>query len=459
METTIRKLHFIGIGGAGMSAIAHVMIGMGFDISGSDIAKSETTYKLEQLGAVIHVGHRSENVAGAEAVVISSAIGAQNPELTAARQQGLPVYHRADMLAYIMRQQQGIAIAGAHGKTTTTSMIAMMLAMAGTDPTVLIGGDLAYLQGNARLGRGPYAVAEADESDGSFLKLAPRIAVVTNIENDHLDYYGTMENILHTFGEFLHKLPVDNGLAVLCYDNAHLRSLAGRAGCPVVSYAIGHEADYMAHNIRINGSSTIYEAYHHGSLLGTVTLSVPGRHNVANSLAAIAVGRHIGLDFHLIAEGLEAFQGAKRRFQTKGRVAGVWVVDDYAHHPTEISTTLAAARDMNPKRLICVFQPHRYSRTKFLYREFGGSFGDADQLILTDIYAAGEEPIEGVTGELIQQEVAAQTGRRPTYIADKQKIPRYLEQIVEAGDLVITMGAGDIYLAGEDLVEKLTGAE
>lgn len=455
MLSNIKKLHFIGIGGAGMSGIAKVMLALGFEVSGSDISKSETIYKLEQLGAKVFVGHSSENVQDAQAIVISTAIPESNPEMREARERGLEVFHRADIVAYIMQQRQGIAVAGAHGKTTTTSMISMMLEKAGTDPTVLVGGELAYLNGNAKLGHGPYLVAEADESDGTFLKLAPQIAVVTNIENDHMDFYETMDNILFTFKEFLHKLPIETGLAVLCFDNAYLRDIAKEIGCTVISYGIEAEAEYTARNIRINGAATLYDAYHKDERLGTVTLNVPGRHNVANSLSAVAIGRHLGLVFAQIVDGLEAFHGVKRRFQTKGRIKGVWVVDDYAHHPTEISTTLEAAKDMNPKRLICVFQPHRYSRTKFLRKDFGGAFRVADQLVLTDIYPAGEQPIEGITGEIIKTEVERQTGQKPTYIPEKNKISRYLAEIVEPGDLVITMGAGDIYQTGEDLVEKL----
>ena len=451
----IKNIHFVGIGGAGMSAIAKVMLALGFAVSGSDISKSETIYKLEQLGATIYIGHDSSNIADAEAIVVSTAIADSNPEVSEAQKQGIAVFHRADMLAYIMENKQGIAIAGAHGKTTTTSMIAMMLEKAEADPTVLIGGELAYLNGNAKLGTGRFVVAEADESDGTFLKLAPQIAVVTNIENDHMDFYKTMDNILVTFKKFLHKLPVETGVAILCYDNQYVRDIAKDFSGKIISYGLDFDADYRAHNIRINGSSTIYDVHYRGHLLGTVTINVPGRHNVANSLAAVALGCHIGLDFTQIANGLAAFQGVKRRFQTKGRVKGVWVVDDYAHHPTEIITTLNGARDMNPKRLICIFQPHRYSRTSFLREEFGRAFQAADHLILTDVYAAGELPIAGVSGELIKQEIERQTSQHPTYIPDKHKITRYLLEFIEPGDLVMTMGAGDIYRIGEELVEKL----
>lgn len=451
----IKKIHFVGIGGSGMSGIAKVMLAMGFDVSGSDISKAETIYKLEKLGATIYIGHAAENVADAQAIVLSTAISESNPEVSAARQRGLMVFHRADLLAYIMKSKQGIAVAGAHGKTTTTSMIAVMLEKCGTDPTILIGGELPYLNGNAKLGQGSWVVAEADESDGTFLKLSPQIAVVTNIENDHLDFYKSMDNILFTFKEFLHKLPIETGVAILCFDNQYLRNIAQNVPGRVISYGIDYEADYMARNIRINGSAMIYDVYFHGQMLGTITLDVPGRHNVANSLAAFAVGHYMGLSFEQIAEGLAAFHGVKRRFQTKGKVKNCWIVDDYAHHPTEIMTTLKAARDLNPTRLICIFQPHRYSRTSFLKEEFGRAFLAADHLILTDVYGAGEEPIAGVTGEIIKDEVERQTSQKPIYIADKNKISRYLAEIVEPGDLIMTMGAGDIYQAGEELVERL----
>ena len=449
------RIHFVGIGGAGMSAIAKVLLEKGHNVSGSDISKSEVIRRLEQLGAKVFIGHHSDHIAGAQAIVVSTAIAEDNPEVMAAREQGLKVFHRADIVAALMDDSQGIAVAGAHGKTTTTSMIALMLEKAGLDPTIIIGGELDYLNGNAKLGQGQYLVAEADESDCSFLKLSPHIAVVTNIENDHMDYYGTMENILCAFTDFLKRLQVSTGLAVLCFDNANVRNIAADLGRKFISYAVDSDADYMAKEFMVRGTATFYKVYHRETLLGSIELQVPGRHNVANSLAAVAVGLYIGLEFDQIAEILASFRGVKRRFQTKGRVDGVWVVDDYAHHPTEIMTTLSAARDTNPKRLICVFQPHRYSRTQFLREEFGEAFVGADQVILTDIYSAGEQPIPGISGEVIKTSVEEHTDQKVTYIPDKANIARYLSQIVEPGDLVITMGAGDIYQSGEALVEKL----
>jgi UDP-N-acetylmuramate--alanine ligase len=451
----IKKIHFIGIGGAGMSAIAKVLLQMGYIVSGSDLAKSETTNKLEKMGANIFLGHSEENLRDSQAIVISTAIPDTNPEVKLAREKEIPIFHRADIVAYLMLQYKGIAVAGAHGKTTTTSMIAVMLEHAGVDPTVIIGGEVDYLNGNAKLGSGQYLVAEADESDGSFLKFSPHIAVVTNIENDHMDFYKTMENILHTFKAFLHKLPQNTGVGILCFDNAHIRELVHEVDRPYISYGIDHNAQYMARNLKTQGATSTYDVYHEEELLGSIKIHVPGRHNVANSLAAVVVGLSIGLTFMEIAEGLSYFQGAKRRFQTKARINGVWVIDDYAHHPTEIMTTLLAARQTEPKRLICVFQPHRYSRTAFLRNEFGSAFNPSDILVLTDVYSAGEAPMPGITGEVLKEEVERQTSKKVIYIADKDKIARYLSEIVEPGDLVITMGAGNIYRVGEELIEAL----
>ncbi|AJQ27377.1 UDP-N-acetylmuramate--L-alanine ligase [Pelosinus fermentans] len=455
MLKDIKKIHFVGIGGAGMSAIAKVLLQMGYIVSGSDLTKSETTAKLEKIGAHIYLGHNEENLQDSQAIVISTAIPETNPEVKLARKKQIPVFHRADIVAYLMLQYKGIAVAGAHGKTTTTSMIAVMLEHAGVDPTVIIGGEVDYLNGNAKLGSGQYLVAEADESDGSFLKFSPHIAVVTNIENDHMDFYKTMENVLDTFKKFLHKLPPSIGLGIVCFDNENIRNLVNEVDRPYISYGIDHTAQYMARNLSTQGATTTYDVYHNEQLLGSIKINVPGRHNVGNSLAAVIVGLNIGLTFQEIAEGLAHFQGAKRRFQTKAKINGVWIIDDYAHHPTEIATTLLAARQTEPNRLICVFQPHRYSRTAFLRNEFGSAFQSSDILVLTDVYSAGEAPIPGITGEVLKEEVERQTSKKVIYIADKDKIARYLSQIVEPGDLVITMGAGNVYCVGEELIESL----
>ena len=456
MLSRIKRIHFVGIGGAGMSALAKIMLKLGYEVSGSDIHSSEVTAKLKEAGATVYLGHARENIAGAEVVAVSTAIDQLNPEIVAAREKNIAIIHRSDVLAFLMSEREGIAVAGAHGKTTTTSMIAQVLLDAELDPTIAIGGELEAIGGSARLGQGRYLVAEADESDASFLKLSPVIAVVTNIENDHMDHYGSMGAILKAFENFLKKLPEQGSLAVVCVDNGPLRELAKTCGRRYFSYsAEGLDADYTALNIRAKGTHTLYEAYHHGTHLGEIRLNIPGKHNVANSLAALAVGRYLGVDFEKIAAALANFRGAKRRFQTKGRVNGVWVVDDYAHHPTEIFTTLSGAKQTEPNRLICVFQPHRYSRTKILRKEFGSAFTMADMIILTDIYAAGEQPIDGISGEIIKEEVEKQTHQQVTYIPDKDKVARYLAEIVEPGDLVMTMGAGNIFLTGEELTERL----
>lgn len=438
-----------------MSAIAKVLLEKGYEVSGSDLHDSLLVSKLKEQGARIFSGHRAENIDGVDAIVVSTAISSENPEVLEARQQGVKVFHRSDIVAALMNCEAGIAVAGAHGKTTTTSMLGVTLDHAGLAPTIIIGGEVDYLDGNAKLGAGRHLVAEADESDGSFLKLMPKIAVVTNIENDHMDYYKTMDNILKTFGKFLHNLPREGSLAVLCFENAHIRNIAATLDRTHLSYAIDEAADYQAKNIHANGAQTSFDVYFHGENLGAVTLNVPGRHNVLNALATIAVCRYLGVALPEIAAGMRLFNGAKRRFQTKGKVKGVWVVDDYAHHPTEISTTLTAAKQTKPRRVICAFQPHRYSRTNFLRREFGVCFDAADVLVLTDIYAAGEMPINGVNGRTIVEEVEKHTGKKVIYIENREDMAKYLKEIVEDGDLVLSMGAGDIYLTGEELVGLL----
>lgn len=458
MLNTIKNFHFIGIGGAGMSAIAQVLVEKGYHITGSDLHKTETVQKLEKQGAQIFVGHDAAHIGQTEAVVVSTAIAADNPEVLAAKAAGLPVLHRSDVLAALMAEKKGIAVAGAHGKTTTTSMLAVMLEKAGVDPTVIIGGELDYIGGNAKLGRGDYLVAEADESDGSFLKFSPQLAVVTNIENDHMDYYKTMDNVLAAFKGFLQKLPAADGVAVVSFDNDYIRKLMPEVNRKYVSYALNAPADYTARNISTKGAATYYDVYHGDAMLGSIMINVPGKHNVSNSLAAVVIGILTGLTFEKIAEGLALFYGAKRRFQTKAKTNGIWIVDDYAHHPTEISTTLLAARQTQPKRLVCVFQPHRYSRTQLLLKEFAMAFKAADQLILTDIYAAGEQPIPGIDGEVIKRAVEEHAGQKAIYIQERKQIARYLRDAVEPGDLVITMGAGDIYRTGEELIEMLVKA-
>lgn len=453
MLENIRKLHFVGIGGVGMSAIAEVMLDKGYEISGSDLSESEVVQKLRAKGAVIYKGHAAANVEGKDAIVLSSAIHQDNPELVQAKKLGLKIFHRSDILAFLLNAAKGIAVAGAHGKTTTSSMISVVLEHAGVDPTILIGGFVDYLNGNAKLGKSDYLVAEADESDGSFLKFYPHIAVVTNIEDDHMDHYGSMENIIKAFIQFVQNLDKENGLAVLCFDNENIRNIAPQLDRRYISYALEHEADYTAADIVADGPQTTFTVVYKGEKLGAVTLNIPGRHNVLNALATIAVCHKLGLSIEAIAAGFAVFTGTKRRFQTKFRNDDVWIVDDYAHHPTEIQTTIKAARQTNPKRLVVAFQPHRYTRTQLLRKEFGSCFKGADVLILTDIYAASEEPIPGISGRTIVDEVKAQTGVDAVYIEKLADIAPWLEQNRRKGDLIITMGAGNIYTVGETLAD------
>ncbi|MDM8143672.1 UDP-N-acetylmuramate--L-alanine ligase [Megamonas hypermegale] len=453
MLENIRKLHFVGIGGVGMSAIAEVMLDKGYEISGSDLSESEVVQKLRAKGAVIYKGHAAANVEGKDAIVLSSAIHQDNPELVQAKKLGLKIFHRSDILAFLLNAAKGIAVAGAHGKTTTSSMISVVLEHAGVDPTILIGGFVDYLNGNAKLGKSDYLVAEADESDGSFLKFYPHIAVVTNIEDDHMDHYGSMENIIKAFIQFVQNLDKENGLAVLCFDNENIRNIAPQLDRRYISYALEHESDYTAADIVADGPQTTFTVVYKGEKLGAVTLNIPGRHNVLNALATIAVCHKLGLSIEAIAAGFAVFTGTKRRFQTKFRNDDVWIVDDYAHHPTEIQTTIKAARQTNPKRLVVAFQPHRYTRTQLLRKEFGSCFKGADVLILTDIYAASEEPIPGISGRTIVDEVKAQTGVDAVYIEKLADIAPWLEQNRRKGDLIITMGAGNIYTVGETLAD------
>lgn len=451
----IKKLHFVGIGGVGMSAIAEVMLDKGYEISGSDLSESAVVKHLQAKGATIYKGHNALNVEGKEALVLSSAIHQDNPELVAAKAKGLKLFHRSDILAYLLNDVKGIAVAGAHGKTTTSSMISVVLEHAKVDPTILIGGFVDYLKGNAKLGKSDYLVAEADESDGSFLKFYPKIAVVTNIEDDHMDHYGSMENIIKAFIQFVQNLDKETGLAVLCFDNENIRNIADKVDRKYISYALDHDADYMAKDIKIDGPHTSFTVIYKGEVLGDVALNIPGKHNVLNALATIAVCHHMGLSIEEIAEGFKVFSGTKRRFQTKFRNENVWIVDDYAHHPTEIQTTIKAAKQTNPKRLIVAFQPHRYSRTQLLQKEFGSCFVGADVLVLTDIYAASEDPIEGISGKTIVDEVKKQTGVDAIYIEKLEDIAPWLKENIQAGDLIITMGAGNIYTVGENLAQSL----
>ena len=451
----LHNIHFIGIGGAGMSALAYVLIKRGYDVSGSDLNAGHMSAHLAEEGAMVYMGHDACQVDDADAVVVSTAIHANNPELVAAKAKGLPVLHRSDVLAALLNNAKGVAVAGAHGKTTTSAMISCIAAESGIDPTIVIGGEVTSLGGNARNGAGPYVVAEADESDGSFLKFYPHLAVVTNIEDDHLDHYGTEENIYKAFKQFLGNI-TEGGKAILCADNAKVRRLAQETDKTVLTYGIeGEDADFVAKNITYGVNGTTYDLYCHNELLTQVHLIVPGRHNVLNSMGAFVAAREMGIAMEKILASLAKFGGAKRRFETKGKIEGVWIVDDYAHHPTEIGVTLKAARQTQPKRLLCVFQPHRYTRTQLLFDEFCASFVGCDELIIVDIYAAGEDPIEGVSSAKLAEGIHAATGQKVQYIPRLAKAEEYLQAQAQAGDLIMTIGAGDVFKIGEELVREL----
>ena len=455
MYGKIEKIHFVGIGGIGMSGIAEVLLNLGYKVSGSDLRASDTTERLVGLGAEIGIGHQAENLQNVDVVVISSAVSDDNSEVVEAKRLHVPVIPRAEMLAELMRMKYGIAIAGTHGKTTTTSMAASVLGHAGIDPTIVIGGKLNAIGTNARLGQGKFLVAEADESDGSFLVLSPTIAVVTNIDADHLDHYSGIDEIKSTFVEFINKVPF-YGLAVLCLDDPNIRDILPLVKKRYLTYGLSAQADIRATNVRHDGFTSSFVAHYKGYRLGEVTFPMPGAHNVLNAMACIAVALELDIPFAAIQEGFARFSGVGRRFQVKGEPMGIMVVDDYGHHPAEIKATLAAARQGWPERRIVVaFQPHRYTRTHELFSEFVTAFHDADVVILADVYPAGEKPIEGATAERLAKELRRHGQKDVTWIADRQKIPEHLSGIVHEGDIVITLGAGNIWQQGAALVEIL----
>jgi UDP-N-acetylmuramate--alanine ligase len=452
MYPRFQHIHFIGIGGIGMSGIAEVLLNLGYQVSGSDLRETEITRRLHSLGGEIHYGHGPENIQGAEVVVTSSAVRPDNPEVIAAREALLPVIPRAEMLAELMRLKYGVAVAGAHGKTTTTSMVAHILASGGLDPTVVIGGRLDSWGSNARLGQGSFLVAEADESDGSFLHLSPTIAVVTNIDLEHLDFYSGLEHIQSTFLEFLNRLPF-YGLAVLCLDDPFLPALIPRLKKRYRTYGLTAQADLQAREVRQIGLLTQYRFYANGEEWGEIRFKLPGLHNVYNSLAAIAVGFELDIPFPKMQESLERLEGVQRRFQIRGEYEGATILDDYGHHPTEIRATLNAVRGCWPdQRIMVVFQPHRFSRTKALFEEFTTSFYQADRLILLPIYPAGEDPIEGIDSEHLMEGIKEKGHHEVRFISDRAEVIPYLKEILNPGDVLLTLGAGDVWKIGQEIV-------
>ena len=460
MFAKIQHVHFVGIGGIGMSGIAEVLLNLGYKVSGSDLKSSSITGRLASLGAIIFDGHQAENVAGAEVVVTSSAVRPDNPEVERARELRVPVIPRAEMLAELMRLKYGIAVAGMHGKTTTTSMIASVLAAGGLDPTVVVGGRVDAMGSNARLGKSQYLVAEADESDRSFLKLSPILAVVTNIDREHMDCYRNMRDVKNAFLEFMDRVPF-YGMVVTCNDDPLLRKIVPQVRRRIVTYGTRRGSDFrisMAEGPRRDSEHRPLSRFkiHFGDRdMGEFTLHVPGAHNVLNATAAVAVG--IGLDIGVeeLRGALDQFRGVDRRFQLKGHAAGVAVVDDYGHHPTEIKATLAAARQCGYRKIHVIFQPHRYTRTRDLSDEFAGAFGDADSLVLLDIYAAGEQPIEGVTAEHLAEMIQQAGHGSARYVSSFDEAASLVSSEAREGDLILTLGAGNIYKVGPMVLQRL----
>ena len=449
-----RRIHFVGIGGIGMSGIAELLLNLRYRVSGSDLKESSVTERLRSLGGVIYVGHKAEQVEGADVVVVSSAVRPDNPEVTAARARNIPVIPRAEMLAELMRMKYGIAVAGSHGKTTTTSLIATVLAEAGMDPTLVIGGRLNSLGTNARLGTGEFLVAETDESDGSFLLLSPTVAVVTNIDPEHLDHYGQMENLQEAFVRFVNKIPF-YGLAVLCLDHPNVRALLPHVRKRAVTYGLARQADVRAEDIRWSGWQSRFRVFRQRQELGEIHLRLPGVHNLSNALAAVAVADELEIDFELVRRALENFSGIQRRFQIRGQAAGVLVVDDYGHHPAEILATLAAARQGWERRIVAVFQPHRYTRTQLCFDGFLGAFHDADVLVVLDIYSAGEKELHGVHASRLAEGIRKQGHKEVHYLGGFPEALDFLLENCREGDLVITLGAGDVVRLGEMLLKAL----
>ncbi|MBN1164226.1 MAG: UDP-N-acetylmuramate--L-alanine ligase [Candidatus Krumholzibacteriota bacterium] len=451
------KIHFVGIGGIGMSGIAEVLLNLGFEVSGSDLERTAITARLESLGATVFIGHRAENIRGAQVVVISSAIRPSNPEVKAAKEEELPLIPRSDMLGELMRMRTGIAVAGAHGKTTTTSLAAVVLQEAGLDPTIVVGGKVKSLRTNARLGEGKYLVAEVDESDGNFVRLAPVYSIITNIDAEHLDFYGSMENIYEAFIRFASQVPF-NGAVICCLDDPHVRAVLPRIERRVLTYGFDHEADMRGEIIGIREEGTSFTLFAGGREEGELFLRLPGKHNVLNALAVCALASELGIGLPPVKKALASFEGIGRRFEFKGEAAGIMVIDDYGHHPTEVKAAIETARNCYDRRLVVIFQPHRYTRTRDLHQRFDKCFLAADEVFIGSIYPAGEHSLPGISGELIYRAALRGGARKVSYLPDREHLRSEVLRTVKAGDIVLTLGAGDIFLLGEELL-KIKGGE
>jgi len=453
MRRKIKRIHFVGIGGIGMSGIAEVLLNLGYTVSGSDLSLSDITQRLSSLGAKICSGHDASHLGDADVVVTSTAVRSHNPEVQEAHRRNIPVIPRAEMLSELLKMKFSIAVSGSHGKTTTTSMIATVLAYGGLDPTMVIGGKLASIQSNARLGDGEVIVAEADESDRSFLKLSPSLAVITNIDLEHVDHYKDIEEIKEAFLQFANTVPF-YGSTILCLDDENVKSILPLIKRKTITYVLVAPADYRATDIIFSGSTSHFNVHYREDFLGTVTLSVPGLFNVYNALGTIAAARELDVNFHAIRDGLRSFTGVHRRLEIKGIVRGITVVDDYGHHPTEIRETLMAAKQVWNHRLIVVFQPHRYTRTKGLFNEFLTAFPSADTLIVTDIYAASEDPIDGINAPNLCEGIRSRGHKDVIYIPNFDDIISHLLSIATSPDVIITQGAGNVWKIGEEFLKK-----
>ncbi len=450
----VKDVHFVGIGGVGMSGIAEILLALGFNVSGSDIQESPTVVRLRSLGAQVRIGHKKDHLDKADVLVYSSAVSEDNPEVVAAKDRRIPVIPRAEMLAELMRMQTSITVAGMHGKTTTTSMIAAVLSQAGLDPTVVIGGKLNALGGGAHLGQGNLLVAEADESDKSFLKLFPTIALITNIDLEHMDCYSSIEEIRTTFLEFINRIPF-YGYAVVCIDDPQVQRIIPAISKRFLTYGLSSQAFIRAAKPRFDRGGSVFQVYREDTLLGEIRLPMPGMHNVVNSLAAVTIAELFDVPFNILKKALEAFPGVQRRFTKRGVVGDITVVDDYGHHPAEIRAVLSAARQLAEKRIAVLFQPHRYSRTKALFEDFLTAFHDADLLYIMDIYPASEKPIEGVSGTRLCEAIRARGHKKVRFLGDRSSIAREVAQELLPGDMFITLGAGDVTKLGPAVLEEL----
>ena len=454
MFKKIQNIHFVGIGGVGMSGIAEVLLNQGYRVTGSDLKLSSVTARLVSLGARVFEGHRTDYLDAADVVVISSAVKPDNPEVVEAHRRQIPIIARAEMLAELMRLKYGVTVAGTHGKTTTTSMVATLLQHGGMDPTVVVGGRLNSLGSNAKLGTGDFMVVEADESDRSFLMLSPTLAIVTNIDEDHMESYSGMEDLKNAFVQFVNKVPF-YGAVILCLDETNVQAIVPSVKRRIISYGFSSQADLQILNPVHQGFQSRFQLRYRGDLLGHFQLNIPGKHNVSNATAVAAVGLDLGLSPEVIKTALQSFSGVDRRFQVKGRAHGITVIDDYAHHPTEIRATLEAARNLGEHRIVVIFQPHRYSRTRYCFEGFAQALYPADVLILSEIYPAGEEPIDGVNSERLVESIKSSGHKNARYIRSLGEVVSSIQPELEAGDLVMTMGAGNVWKVGEELLLRL----